>query len=428
MLGKIAWKNIIYKPLNTALCISLLLFGVGIISLLLLMQHQIEDKFEKDLKNIDLVVGAKGSPLQLVLSAVYHLDAPTGNIKLAEARKIMESPIVKEAIPLAYGDSYKGYRILGTTTDYLKKYNAEFKSGHAFSKSMEAALGADVLEKTGLELGSVFLGTHGDAHQGHVHEDHPYTVVGVLEKTNTVLDRLVLTNVESVWQVHSNHGGHEHAIDTLHAMELDFDHDHEHDHDHDHDHDHAEEVITADSMEITAILMKYKSKMSVLSMPRIINDQTNMQAVLPALEINRMFHMLGLGATTLKLIAGGIMLMAGFSVFFVLYSRLRDRKHELALMRSVGYRPGHLFGLLILEGLFLAIIGYVLGWLLSRLGIYFINRQAESDFNLHFESKWVPGEEWLLLLTILVGMLSALLPAWRAMRMDVSNILSESRT
>ncbi|MEL6802451.1 MAG: ABC transporter permease, partial [Bacteroidota bacterium] len=132
MIGKIAWKNIIHKPLNSALCVSLLLFAVAIISLLLLIQKQLEDKFERDLKNIDLVIGAKGSPLQLVLSSVYHLDAPTGNIKMAEARQIMENPMVKEAIPLAYGDSYRGYRILGTTEAYLDKYDAQLADGRVF--------------------------------------------------------------------------------------------------------------------------------------------------------------------------------------------------------------------------------------------------------------------------------------------------------
>ncbi len=430
MLGKIAWKNITYKPLNTALCICLLLFGVGIISLLLLMQNQLEQKFERDLKDIDLVVGAKGSPLQLVLSAIYHLDAPTGNINLAEAKKLMRSPMVKEAIPLAYGDSYRGYRILGTTEDYIAKYEGELAEGEMFSNTMEAAVGAVVAEKTGLKLGDVFFGTHGDVSGGHVHENHPYKVVGILKSTNTVLDRLVLCNVESVWQVHDEHDhGHEHdsAIDSIHALELDFDHDHhDHDHDHDHGHDHSKHVITADSMEITALLLQYKTKMSVLNMPRIINDQTNMQAVLPTLEINRLFYMLGVGATTLKMIAGGIMLMAGFSVFFVLFNRLRDRKHEMALMRSTGYRPIHLFGLLLFEGLLLAIIGYILGWLLSRIGIYFVNKQAESDFNLEFAASWVPGEEMVLLMTLFVGIISALLPAWQAMRIDVSEILSES--
>lgn len=419
MLGKIAWKNIVYKPLNSALCIGLLLFGVGIISLLLLIQHQMEQKFDRDLQNIDLVVGAKGSPLQLVLSAVYHLDAPSGNIKLKEARKIMKDPKVEEAIPLAYGDSYQGYRILGTTAEYLKKYNARLTKGRAFLNTMEVTLGADVAQKTGLQMGEVFMGTHGDAKGGHVHENHPYTVVGILKKSNTVLDRLVLTNIESVWQVHSHEEVHQPAPQAIEPVV-------EHDHQHAHAHEHSRQVRSADDMDITAILLKYKTKRAVLNMPRIINEQTSMQAVLPGLEINRLFYMLGVGATTLKLIAGGIMTIAGFSVFFVLYSRLRDRKYELALMRSVGYRPGHLFGLLMFEGLLLSTLGYILGWLLSRVGIYFINRQAESDFNLQFGAGWVQEEAWLLLLTFLVGIVSALLPAWKAMRMDVSTILSES--
>jgi putative ABC transport system permease protein len=136
--------------------------------------------------------------------------------------------------------------------------------------------------------------------------------------------------------------------------------------------------------------------------------------------------MLGVGATTVKMIAGGIMVMAGFSVFFVLYNRLRERKFELALLRTLGYRPWQLFGLLVLEGVLLAMVGYVLGWLLSRAGLYVVNRQAEGDFNFHFSSEWIAGEGWLLLLTILVGVGAALLPAWQAMRMDISAVLSEN--
>ncbi len=471
MIGKIAWKNIIHKPLNTTLCISLMMFGVGIITLLLLIQHQLEQKFQRDLRNIDMVVGAKGSPLQLVLSAIYHMDAPTGNISFGEARKIMENPLIQQAIPLAYGDSYQGYRILGTTRDYMEKYDAELQEGRVFSKAMETTLGANVAVRSNLNVGDTFFGTHGNVKGGHVHDNHPYKVVGILEVTNTVLDNLVLSNIESVWQVHSHIDDEEHTHDheEEHAHEDEEEHAHEeeeHDKDEEHIHDHEEEhahedeeehahegeeehvhkddeehihdheeehahedeasITDPDSMEITAILLKCKSKMSVLSMPRTINEQTNMQAALPAIEINRLFHMLGIGATTLRLIAYGIMIMAGFSMFFVMYSRLRDRKYELALMRSVGYEPMHLFGLLILEGMLLASLGYVLGWFLSRVGLQIINRQAAGDFNIQFEGGLVPGELWLLLLTFSIGFLSALLPALQAMRMNVSATLSKN--
>jgi len=427
MLGKIAWKNLVYKPLNTALCVSLLLFGVGIISLLLLIQHQLEQKFARDLQDIDLVVGAKGSPLQLVLSAVYHLDAPTGNISLADARKLMDAPVVEAAIPLSYGDSYRGYRILGTSTSYLKKYDARLREGRVFAEVMEATLGAAVAEKSGLQVGDTFLGTHGEVKDGHVHDEHPYTVVGILQPTYMVLDNLVLTNLESVWQVHAHPGAeHDHEHDHGEEHEHEDHSDHEHEHGDEHEHEHSTLAMADDSLEITALLLNYKTRMAALNMPRIINEQTNMQAVLPALEINRLFYMLGVGATTLRLIAGGIMVMAGFSVFFVLYNRLRERKYELALMRTVGYRPWQLFVLLVLEGVLLAIAGYVLGWLLSRAGLYVINRQAAGDFNLHFTGEWVAGEAWLLLLTILIGVAAALLPAWQAMRMDISGVLAEN--
>ena len=374
MIAKIAWKNIIHKPLNTALCIGLLTFGVGIITLLLVMQHQLEQKFKRDLQGIDLVVGAEGSPLQLILSAIYHLDAPTGNINLADARKIMENPMVEEAIPLAYGDVFQGHRILGTTSDYVKKYKAQIQEGELFTKKMDITLGADVAERTGLKIGSSLYGAHGDAKIGHIHDKHAFRVVGILEKTNTVLDDLLLTSLESVWQVHADHPAIPKPIDTLHATTLDLNYDH-----HDHaDHSHELPSIIADSMDITAILLKYKSKTAALDMPQLVRKQTDMQAVLPALEINRLFYIIGAGISALKLIAGGIMLMAGFSVFFVLYNRLKERRFELALLRLVGYKSQHLFILLLSEGIIFACLGYFLGWGLSRLSLGWINRQVQT--------------------------------------------------
>ena len=160
-------------------------------------------------------------------------------------------------------------------------------------------------------------------------------------------------------------------------------------------------------------------------MPSIINQETNMQAIDPNKVVNRLFHLIGVGAKTIRLIGIGIMILAGFSVFFILIDRLRNRKYELALLRSVGYKPIQLFKLLILEGLSLAIIGYILGWILSRIGIYLINGQAQDDFNLKFNLEWVDGEIWVLVFTIFIGFISALIPAVSAMKMNVASILSK---
>ncbi|WP_027419562.1 ABC transporter permease [Crocinitomix catalasitica] len=399
MILKIAWKNIIHQPLNSILCVILLLFGTGIISLLLSIQNQVTEKFGRDMQDIDLVVGAKGSPLQLVLSSVYHIDAPTGNIKMSAAEKIMNDPMIDEAIPLAYGDSHKGYRILGTTKSYIDKYNGTFAQGHLYTENMETVIGADIAKQLGLKIGDNFLGTHGEQHEGHIHKDQPYTVVGILSMTNTVLDDLILTNIESVWQVHDTHSHHNHhASDSLNAYK---------------------------NKEITAILLKCKTKLAVLNIPRKINQQTNMQAVLPGLEINRLYYMMGIGTKTLKLIAGGIITMAGLSVFFALYGRLKERKYELALMRTVGYRLVDLFKLLLIEGILLAGIGYILGTILSRIGLYFINIKSQNEMNFEFDLGYQYEEIWLLLTTLLVGILASLIPAWRATRIDVASTLSE---
>ena len=129
MITKIAWKNIWFKPLNTALSIILLTASVAIITLLILLQEQFEKKFNDNIDGIDMVLGAQGSPLQLILSSVYQVDAPTGNIDYTEAKKWMNHPFVETAIPLAFGDNYRGYRIVGTTPEYLTKYGAEINEG-----------------------------------------------------------------------------------------------------------------------------------------------------------------------------------------------------------------------------------------------------------------------------------------------------------
>jgi putative ABC transport system permease protein len=421
MFLKIVWRNLWFKPLNTTLSVVLLAFSTGIISLLLLVQKQLENKFETDLKDIDLVVGAKGSPLQLVLSAVYHVDAPTGNINLLEAQKLMKGPLVKQAIPLSYGDSYQGYRILGTDTNYIRKYDAVVQNGRLFQRSLEVVLGANVAQKTGLAPGKTFKGTHGEAAEGETHEDHEYEVTGVLAPTNTILDNLIVTPLASVWEMHEHPEENEEGTAEAH------DHGHDHHegdgHDHDHDHDHGEEAIDS-TREITAYLVKFRSPMGIMSLPRMINSGTTMQAAVPALEMNRLFHLMGLGITTLRLLAFSIMLISGFSVFIALYNRLKERKYELALLRSLGSSRFRLAALLLTEGIVLALLGLGAGLLLSRFGIWMINEQAGSDLRLTLTNHLIPEELVLGGIVLGVGTLAALFPAIKAWRMNLSEALA----
>lgn len=202
---QVAFAYIREKKLSAALNVLLLALGVGTIIALLLILSQAEDRMERDAAGVDLVIGAKGSPMQLILSTVFHVDIPTGNVSMSEAGLIIAEPAVKRAIPLALGDSYKSFRIVGTNPDYIDLYRGKFVAGRLWDKPLEAVIGHDVARATGLTLNAKFAGAHGlNDSSGQAHDQHPYTVVGVLAPTGSVLDRLVLTSVASVWEVHGH--------------------------------------------------------------------------------------------------------------------------------------------------------------------------------------------------------------------------------
>lgn len=412
MIAKIAWKNSWFKPLNTVLSIILLTASVAIISLLILLQKQVEKQFSSNIDGVDLVIGAKGSPMQLILSAVYQMDAPTGNIKYSDAKVWMKHPFVKTAIPLAFGDNYRGFKIVGTTADYLKKYEADIISGSIFSKDFEVVLGNQVAQKMNLKVGDTFFSAHGDAAEGEVHEEHPYVVKGIASPTGKVVDNLILSNIESVWAIH-NHVEQGIAV-----------HEHQEGDDHNHEEIHSEK----DNREITAVLIKLKNKMAFVLWPRLIAQNTDMQAASPAIEINRLFSLFGIGLDALQYLAYGIMFISGISIFIALYNTLKERKYEFALMRVSGASRSQLLILVLLESLLLCVIGFVLGTIVGRLGLYLISTSTEQEYKMEFNPfEFAIKEEGILFLTtIFVGLVAAVIPAIKAYRLNISKTLAHA--
>ncbi len=387
------------RPLQTALSLLLLALGVATIVLLLLVVSQLEERMNRDALGIDLVVGAKGSPMQLILSGIYHVDAPTGNIPLAAAQALAKHRFIKRAIPLALGDSWHGYRIVGAGREYAEHYGGTLASGRYYEKPMEAVLGAEVAARTGLGVGGRFVGAHGIGGEGDEHAEAPYTVVGILGKTRSVIDRLVLTGIESVWQVHEQHQGPADEVDRK-AMEAD--------------------------REVTVLLVQYASPLAAATLPRQINSQSELQAASPAYETARLFRMVGVGVEALRAFAIILMIAAGLSVFIALYTALEERRYDLAVMRTLGASPRRLFGLLLMEGIVLALAGAVIGVLLghvlaSLLGVWLERQQQYPVSGL----AWQPDELWLAAAALAVGLAAALLPAWRAYRTDVSRTLAQ---
>lgn len=397
----LALQSLRYKPLATALNLLLMAVGVAMMTFVLSASRQFEDSALRDVQGIDLVVGAKGSPLQLILSSIYHVDAPTGNIPLAAQAQLTQNRMVKKVIPLALGDSFNGFRIVGTNADYIAHYGGVMAQGKTFDAPMQAVFGAQAAARTHAVVGATFSGSHGLARGGEEHKDAPYQVVGILKPTGTVLDRLILTPVASVWKVHEIASG----IDVNDKEE--------------------KEAMDAER-ELTALLVQYASPLATVTMPRMINSQTNLQAAQPALEAAKLFRLLGVGADVLRGIAAIVLLSAALSMFVALYNSLEERQTDLAILRTLGAPPRKLFSLLLVEGLLLALGGAVLGWLLGHAAVEVLGWLLSDDQNLTLTGLTIaPAEAWLALVTIIVGLAAALIPAWRAYRTDIAHTLAQ---
>lgn len=402
---KISWKSIQFKPLSSALNILLIAFGTGILTILLLASTQIEDKLNNNSKDIDLVVGAKGSPLQLILSSIYYIDFPTGNIPLKEANELSKNPFVKRAVPLALGDNYNGVRIVGTDSNYVSLYGLTTQSGKMWSADLEATIGENVAKEQNLKVGDKFNGAHGLTEDKDVHKENAYTVTGILAHQGNVTDNLILTNIASVWKMHEE--PHEHTDGEIHDEA-------------------KEEAAAMESREITSLLIQYRSPMSVAMFPRMVNQMTSLQSASPAMESTRLFSLIGVGVDTLQYFAILIMLIAAISVFVNLYNSLKERSYDLAIMRTLGASKIKLFMIIILEGLTLTIIGTIIGLVLGHFAVQLIGNYQESSQAKLTGMIFIPKEIYILLAGLGIGIFASIIPALQAYKSNISKILAKN--
>lgn len=382
---QISWRNLKSNPLTLGLNLMLIAFGTAMLAMLLVGVSQVGERLRDNARGVDLVVGAKGSPLQLILSSIYFIDFPTGNISEEDARLLAANPMVKKAVPLALGDNYAGFRIVGTDTGYVSLRGLELAKGYFRAKAFEVVIGAEVARVQGLKVGDRIYGSHGLSSDEDIHKDNPYIVTGILKKHGNVTDNLVLTSLESIWEMHG----------------------------------------AGEKREITSLLLQYRSRMAMIALPAMINRSTAMQAASPAKESARLFALIGVGVESVRWLAIALMLLAGVSVFVSLYNSLRERVYDLAVMRVMGASRGVIFGMIILEGTLLTTFGSLAGILLGHgalqcIGYWQHSPQARLDALV-----FLPQEGWLVVVGLFIGFAAALLPAIRAYRTDISETMSK---
>ncbi|GAA4197283.1 ABC transporter permease [Pedobacter jeongneungensis] len=399
---KISSKNLVRNKLTTILNIILVAFGVGILSILFLASNQIGNKLEKNAKDIDLVVGAKGSPLQLILSSIYHIDYPTGNIPARDAYQLAHNPMVKRAVPLALGDNYNGYRIVGTDSTFNHLYGLSVEKGNFWQKDLEVTIGSTVAFGSKLKIGDSFFGAHGLTGNGDIHKQHAYVVKGILKPQGNITDNLILTNIGSVYKMHEEKHEETHHSSPTEAKEI-------------------------NDKQITALLIQYKSPMSVILFPRMVNQSTNMQAASPAMESARLFSLIGVGIDTLQWFAVLIMAIAALSIFISLYNAMKERKYDLAVMRCLGASKPKLFFLVMFEGILVTLIGACFGLVIGHIALEVIGTYQESSQAKLTGLTAVPQEVYLIWIGLFIGALASLIPAMQIYKVDIAQTLTKDR-
>ncbi|MBK7953370.1 MAG: ABC transporter permease [Candidatus Accumulibacter sp.] len=401
---------------NRRLTLGMTLISVALSVTLLLaverVRHEARASFAQSVAGTDLVVGARSSPVQLMLYAVFRLGEATNNIRWPSYRAIADNPAVAWAIPLSLGDSHHGFPVIGTSPAYFEHFHygdsqaLAFSAGKPFADLFDAVLGAEVAERLGYHVGDRIVLNHG---MGEVslaeHTDKPFTVVGILARTGTPLDRSVHIGLQAMEAIHLDWQGGA----PLPGLAIP-----------------AEYVRKFDltPKEITAVLVGLKSRAAVFKVQRQINAYAAepLLAVLPGVALDQLWQVVAMAERTLLAVSAMVVAVGLCGLVAVVLASLGERRRELAILRSVGARPLEVFLLLSAEGLFITALGALLGLALLTLLTAVLGPLAQAHFGLAIRATWISSDELILLAAVVgIGLIASLLPGYRAYRLSLAD-------
>ena len=400
---KLALVYLRSRTLVTLLTIASVALGLALATVVLLVARETENTLMQESGYWDVVVGAKGSPLQVALNVLYYLDAPTGNIDIKVWNTLQHDDAVKQIVPINMGDSYYGAPIVGTTMDIfaprIEAGERILAQGQGFSKPFEAVVGADVARRNQLRLGQHFAGSHGWTASNDVHTESPYTVVGILALTGTSMDRAVYTDYRSVWEVHSHHDAHDSPAEVAASRR-------------------------AYSM-VTALLVRLTQPGRRFRFIEKVNAQQTAMAVIPVDQVSALAQKLIVPLQQLLIsVAYLVVFVAGLSILISLYLTIHQRRRDIAILRSLGATQGDIFRLITLEAAMLAGLGVLAGWLIGHGVVAACVPYTLAHYGIAPHAWQVAPAEFLIAGSVWVlGILAGLLPAAIAYRVPVAETI-----
>jgi len=406
---------------NRRFTVLLTLFAVALsVCLLLAVERtrtEVRGSFASTVSGTDLIVGARSGAVNLLLYSVFRIGNATNNIRWASYQRFAEHPRVKWAIPLSLGDSHRGYRVVGTNTDYFehlrygRQQRLQLAAGRAFAEDpFEVVLGAEVAASLGYRLEQEIILAHGVARVSLTHhDDKPFRIVGILKRTGTPVDRTLHIPLQGMEALHVDWRN---GMPARGAARID-----------------AERARTLDLQpkQITAFMVGLHSRAGTFALQREINQYGGepLLAILPGVALQELWSLMGVAEQALFVVSLFVVLIGLIGMLTAILSSFNERRREMAILRSVGARPWHIAGLLILEAGALTLAGILLGLALLYLGLLAAQAPLQSHFGLNLPLSAPSLHEWGLLGAIfLAGLLMGTLPAWRAYRQSLADGLS----
>jgi len=411
----LAWKSLLNRRFTVLLTVTSIALSVALLVGVEKLRTEARESFANTLSGTDLIVGARSGPVQLLLYSVFRIGDATNNFSWESYQDIAKHPKVAWTVPLSLGDSHRGFRVLGTTPAYFEHYRyardrqLTIDQGQQFTDLYDAVLGAEVADKLGYKLGDAIIVAHGASDVSFArHDDKPFRVVGILGRTGTPVDRTVHVSLEAIEAIHVDwQGGAPLPGVTISAERA--------------------RKMNLTPKAITAALVGLKSRIATFQVQRAVNEypEEPLSAILPGVALTQLWGLIGIAENALLIVSAFVVVVGLIGMLTALLMSLNERRREMAILRSVGARPGHVFALIMGEAGFLTLLGVLFGMALLYLMLLLGQPIVENRFGIFIEIGGLSRYEWILLSAVVgAGFLVGSIPSYRAYRLSLADGLS----